>query len=176
MEEDFDQLENKQSFKKMILIIGGIVLVSGALTTYLLLKKAANKSYNSETPSSNTVASSTATTSIKPLYSADLATWKNYYWPGKINTHYPSDWKLQEVKNTDGFTIGLDIMPPTGLAEDTIFIGGDKVKCSSILKYSKNRCLKNKIQVPFYTSTKNPEVLSAFDIIYQNTILTDVVK
>lgn len=176
MEENFDQLENKQSFKKMMIIIGSIVLVSGALTAYLLLKKAANKSYNSETPSSNVVASSTAIAPVKPLYSADLATWKNYYWPGKINTHYPSDWKLAEVKNVDGFITGLDIISPTGIAEDTIFIAGDKVKCSSILKYPKNKCLKNKIQVPFYTSTKNPEVLSAFDLIYQNTILTDVVK
>jgi len=50
------------------------------------------------------------------------------------------------------------------------------LKCSDVLKYSKNNCLKNKIQVPFYTNSKNEEVLNAFDLIYQNSVLLEEEK
>ncbi len=169
--EDFEQLENKEEFRRMLFIIGGIVLVCVIVTAFLLFRKTSKVAVSPD--ASNTVASSTTSAKPKPLFSPDLSTWKNYYWPGKINTHYPSDWQLKEDTNKDGLIVGLEITPPTGIADDMIFIGGDSAKCSSVLKYSKNECLKNKIQVPFYTNSKNAEVSTALDLIFQNTILTE---
>ena len=174
--EDFDQLENKKDFRKMILIIGGIILLALAVTALLLFVRGSKESFNSKLPNTNTPVSSTTSGAVQPLFSKDITTWKSYYWPGKINTHYPSNWQLGEEMNKDGLVAGLKITPPTGNTDDQIFIGGTSANCSDILKYAKSKCLKNKIQVPFYTNSKNPEVLNAFDLILQNTILTEVEK
>jgi len=173
--EDFDQLENKRDFRKMILVIVGVVVVAGAITTFLLFKKGSKNTFDSDTQDPN-VLNSELETKEKSLFSKDITTWKNYYWPGKINTHYPSDWQLVEDINNDGLVVGLKITPLASNVEDVIFIGGDSIKCSDISKYSKNECLKNKIQIPFYTNSKNEDVLSAFDLIFQNTVLTEEEK
>lgn len=171
--EDFDQLENRRILIKNISIISAIVLVCIGLVAFIMFQQVPK---NVSNPTSvNSSATTTPNVATKPLFSRDLATWNNYYWPGEINTHYPGDWKLKEDKNSNGIITGLEIIPPTNATEDTIFIGGTSVKCSntSILQYSANKCLKSSSQqIPFYTNSKNPEVLSAFDFIFQNTILT----
>ena len=148
--EDFDQSENKRDFGKMILIIGGVVLLAAVVSAFLLLKKGSKDTFNPEVQNPNTLVSPTIPSTEKPIFPKDITTWSDYYWPGKINTHYPSDWQLTEETNKDGLVVGMKITPPTGNADDVIFIGGASVKCSNVLKYSKNKCLKNKIQVPFY--------------------------
>ena len=170
--DEFDQVENKKDFRKIIFIIIGVVVVAGGVTAFLLLKNGTKDTFNSDTENSN-IPNSQTLIKEKPLFSQDTKTWTNYYWPGKINTHYPSDWLAQEKMANDASVVGLSIIPPTGNAGDTIFIGGASVKCSDILKYSKNNCLKNKIQIPFYTNSKNEEVLNAFDLIYQNSVLLE---
>jgi len=174
--EDFDQLENKKAFRKMVLIIGGIILLAVATTAFLLFRKGSKETFDSETSNPGTLALPASSGGEKPIFSGDIATWENYYWPGKVNTHYPSNWQFEEEIADNGLVVGLKITPPTDNAEDIIFIGGASAKCSDVLKYSKNECLKNKIQVPFYTDSKNQEVLSAFDLIFQNSILTEEEK
>jgi hypothetical protein len=171
-----DQLENKKDFRRMIFIIIGIVVLAGATTAFLLLRKGSKESFNQEGATQNALNSQTASTAEKALFSKDIATWTNYYWPGKVNTHYPSNWQVREKINKDGLIVGLEMVPPTGNAEDTIFIGGDSIKCSDAFKYLKSRCLKDGIQVPFYTNSKNQEVLAAFDLIFQNTIVNEIEK
>jgi hypothetical protein len=167
--DEFDEIESKNNFRKMIFLIGGIIILAGVTTAFLIIKKGPK----GVAPEEATVNSVLPTTETKPLFSSDISTWKNYYWPGKINTHYPSDWQFKEEVGKDGLVAGLEIVPPTNNVEDTIFIGGDAIKCADALKYSKNNCLKDKVQVPFYSNTKNQEVLNAFDLIFQNTILTE---
>ena len=169
--DDFDELENKKNFKKMVFLIGGIVILAGVTTAFLIFKKGTNDTVKSDTQNSGI--SVLPTTENEPLFSNDVSTWKNYYWAGKINTHYPSDWQLKEVIGSDGLVAGVEITPSTNNNEDLIFVGGNSVKCADVLKYSKNYCLKNKIQVPFYSNSKNQEVLSAFDLILQNSILIE---
>jgi len=176
--EDFNQLENKKDFRKMIWLIGGIIILALAVTACLLFTRGSKQSFDSKLQNHNTIAAAPTSDSntTPPLFSKDISTWKSYYWPQKINTHYPSNWKLEEEMNNSGLISGLKIIPPTGILDDTIFIGGNSVRCSQILKYAENKCLKNKIQVPFYTNSRNPDVLSAFDLILQNTILTEEEK
>ena len=159
----------------MFLIIGGIVLAAVVVTLFILFARGSKETFNPalSNPSLNP---SPATGAANPLFSTDLSTWKSYYWPQKINTHYPSNWQLSEETNKAGQVAGLKITPPTSNPDDTIFVGGASVKCSNLSKYSKSKCLKDKIQIPFYTNSKNQDVLSAFDLILQNTILTEVVK
>ncbi len=179
--DNFDELENRRTLIKNISIIGGIVLVSAGLVVFILFQKNPKSASSPDTSNLNTTVSpipaSNPSTVAKPLYSSDLTTWTNYGWPGKINTHYPGDWQLQEDKNSNGIITALEIIPPTNNPTDTIFIGGVSVKCSNskILQYSRNKCLKNATtQVPFHTNSQNAEVLSAFDTIFQNSILTTV--
>jgi hypothetical protein len=169
--ENFDQEENKRAFKRMLLVIGIVVVVAGAITAFVLLKKDSKETFNADQVNSNLAENQAP----KTLYSADTSTWKSYNWSGKINTHYPSDWTLKEKVNTTGAVSGLEIVPPTENVADTIYIGGD-MKCSGITKYAKNKCLKNAIQVSFYTDSQNTEVQSAFDLILENTILVDIEK
>jgi len=172
--DEFDQVENKKDFRKIIFIIVGVIVVAGGVTAFLLFRKGSKDNFNSDTQNKST--QSVQNNKEKQLLSQDLKTWKNYFWPGKINTHYPSDWIFRENIGKDGLVAGINIVPSTGNAEDTIFIGGELLKCSDVLKYSKNNCLKNKIQVPFYTNSKNEEVLNAFDLIYQNSVLLEEEK
>lgn len=174
--ENFNQLENKKAFRKMILIIGGIILLAVITTVFLLFRKGSKETFDSEISNPGALVSPTASGGEKPLFSEDIATWKNYHWSGKLNTHYPSDWQFKEEIADNGLVVGLNIIPLTDSIEDVIFIGGVSAKCSDVLKYSKNECLKNKIQVPFYTNSKNQEVLAAFDLIFQNSILTEEEK
>lgn len=171
--ENFDQEENKRAFKRMIIVIGSVVLVAVAVTAFLIFRKESKETFDADKINSDLIAQETGP---KELFSKDTSTWKNYYWSGKINTHYPSDWELKEKIAENGIISGLEIIPNTGNIEDTIYVGGDAVKCSGIAKYAKNKCLKNTIQVPFYTNSQNPEVQSAFDLIIQNTILVDIEK
>jgi|GEM_PF-2340846 len=173
---EFDPKENRKDFKKMIFIIVGILVFAVAVTAFLLIRKGSKENFDLVKPNSESLTTSQIPDEKKSLYSSDISTWKNYNWSGKVNTHFPSNWKIQEDINNVGLITGLEIIPPTENTEDTIFIGGDSVKCSNISKYTESKCLKNKIQVPFYTNSKNEEVLSAFNLIYQNTILTDEEK
>ncbi|MFZ2072647.1 MAG: hypothetical protein WA101_00255 [Minisyncoccia bacterium] len=173
--ENSDQIENKVAFRKMLWVIGGIVLLAGIATAILLFRNGSKETFNPQVLNTNTSALQTSL-SEKPLFSEDVTTWANYYWPGKINTHYPNNWLLKEEITENGLVVGIKMIPATGNAEDTIFIGGSLIKCSDILKYSKNQCLKNKIQIPFYTNSTNQEVLNAFDLIFQNTVLTEIEK
>ncbi|MBU0612178.1 hypothetical protein KKA39_01965 [Patescibacteria group bacterium] len=170
-----DQLENKTAFRKMVLIIGGVVILAAVTTAFLIFRNGSKETFNPETSSQDALNSPTASEE-KALFSEDITTWENYYWPGKINTHYPGDWQFAEEISKDGIISGLKIIPPTGDTKDIIFIGGDSVKCSDALKYAKSRCLKNNVQIPFYTSSENQEVLTAFDLIFQNTILNEIEK
>lgn len=170
-----DQSENKTAFRKMILIIVGVVVLAALTTAFLIFRKGSKETFNPEASNQGAL-NSPATSVEKPLFSKDITTWENYYWPGKINTHYPSNWQFVEEVNDDGVISGLKITPPTGNVDDAIFIGGDSLKCSDVLKYPKSRCLKDKVQIPFYTNSKNQEVLTAFDLIFQNTILNEIEK
>jgi hypothetical protein len=172
---NFDQLENKKDFKKAVLIISGIIILAVIVAIVLVLRKGSKETFNSSTLNSNTPTSPVASNGGS-IFSENIASWTSYYWPGKINTHYPSNWQLEEEKNNSGSIMGLKIVPPTGNSDDTIFIGGASVKCSTVLKYPKSACLRDKIQVPFYTNSQNQDVLAAFDLIFQNTILTEEQK
>jgi hypothetical protein len=172
---EFNPKENKEDFRKMMFIIGGVILVAGLATAFIVLRKDSKQTFNLNKPV-NLDNEVSPTAEVKPIFSQDITTWKNYNWSGKINTHYPKNWQLKEVMNGTGVIIGLEIIPSTGNTDDTIFIGGDLVKCSTTTKYIKSSCLKNNIQMPFYTNSKNTEVLNAFDLIFQNSILTDEEK
>jgi len=86
--------------------------------------------------------------------------------------------ELEEAtgNKTKGEIVGLKLVPPTGDPKDEIIIGGRFVSCADAKKYSQNKCLKNKIQVPFYTDSQNTDILSAFDLIFQNALLVESLK
>ncbi len=172
--EDLEQIENKRAFKRMLIIISIVVVVAIATTIFFVLKKEKKETFEQKQDSVSN--SQNSQENNKALYSSDVSTWKNYYWSGKINTHYPNDWELKEKISSSGAVNGIEIIPPTGNLEDVIFVGGEKVTCTSVAKYEKNKCLRNLIEVPFYTNSKNQDVLSVFDLIIQNTILTDIEK
>lgn len=167
--ETFDQAENKKDFKKIIWIVVGVAVLAGFTVLFIFLGRGSKETVTvSEITSSELLG--TGTEEEKPIFSPNVASWLNYFWPERINTKYPGNWQFEELK-TDGDITGLRITPPTGDPDDAIYIGG--ATCAQALKYSSNKCLRNKIQVPFYTDSQNEEVLAAFDLIFQNTILTE---
>lgn len=172
--ETFDQVENKRDFKKIIWIVVGVALLAGLTVLFIFLGRGSKETIKvGEVSPSDLVSPGTTTEPEKrPLFSPDVLSWGNYYWPEKVNTKYPSNWRLEEVKSGNQVT-GLKITPPTGNPVDAIFIGGQNATCANVSTYSTNKCLRNNIQVPFYTASQNEEVLAAFDLIFQNTILTE---
>ena len=190
--ESFDDLDNKRDFKK-IFIIGGSILLLAVLVTVLLLNRKGNKEVvNVGNNLGNGLSVSTnGITGETPIFSPEVLSWNNYFWPEKLNLKYPSNWELieMEYKNvqqteleeatgnkTKGEIVGLKLVPPTGDPKDEIIIGGRFVSCADAKKYSQNKCLKNKIQVPFYTDSQNTDILSAFDLIFQNALLVESLK
>ena len=190
--ESFDDLDNKRDFKK-IFIIGGSILLLAIVVTILLLNRKGNKEVvevgnnlgNGLSVPTKGIAGET------PIFSPEVLSWNNYFWPEKLNLKYPSNWELieMEYKNvqqteleeatgnkTKGEIVGLKLVPPTGDPKDEIIIGGRFVSCADAKKYSQNKCLKNKIQVPFYTDSQNTDILSAFDLIFQNALLVESLK
>jgi hypothetical protein len=167
--EEIEQLENKRAFKRMLLVIGIVVVLAGAITAFVLLKKDSKETFNASEYNTE----QTGNAKDSKLYSSDTSTWKNYSWSGKVNMHYPDNWTLKEKLGNSGAIDSLEIIPPTDQASDVIFVGGT---CSGLDKYAKNKCMKNTIQVPFYTDSTNPEVQEAFDLILSNTILIDIEK
>ena len=193
--ENFNEEDNQRDFKKIFLIGGGILVLAIAGTAYLLYKNKSDSVLNkdkSNTPyTSSPTGSNLGSSSSTPVYSSDLATWNNYFWPEKMNVKYPSNWELIEMevktarqlevekstgKSTKGEVVGLKMIPPTGNPADAIFIGGTTETCTSVKKFTENKCLKNKIQVPFYTESTNPDVISAFNEIYKSTMLSEALK
>ena len=170
--QEFDVPENKRDFKKIIWIAGGIAVLAGLTVLFFFLGRGSKETVKVGEISPSDLVAPTAPVEEKPLFSSDVLSWRNYFWPEKINTKYPSDWQLLEIQTGNVIT-GLKVVPPTGNPADEIFIGGQSATCATALQYAKNYCLKNKIQVPFYTDSQNEEVLAAFDLIFQNTILTE---
>ena len=172
--EDLEQSENQRAFKRMFFIISIVVVIAIVTVIFFLLKKEKKEVFEQEQTS--VLNSQENSNENKTLYSADVTSWKNYNWSGKINTHYPSNWNLKEKISSTGVINGLEIIPPTDNVNDVIFVGGEKTTCSSVASYEKNKCLKDLIEVPFYTNSNNKDVLAAFDLIIQNTILTEFEK
>ncbi|KKQ35959.1 MAG: hypothetical protein US50_C0002G0019 [Candidatus Nomurabacteria bacterium GW2011_GWB1_37_5] len=186
--ENFNEIDNKNNIRKMITIIIGLVIVAIIIVIFYVANKNSKQTFNinEQIPSSGNT--SLDLQQKKDLYSKDISTWNNYFWPGKINTKYPSNWQIEELEYKSaaqleleqktgikkaGEIVGLKITPPTDNLNDVIFIGGRLVSCTDADQYAKNLCLKNRIQMPFYTASLNPDVLSALDLVYQNTILTE---
>jgi hypothetical protein len=167
--EELEQIENKKAFRKIIYVIIGVILIAIVTTAFFIFRTGHKETFS---VNENNL-SDTGKLGDKTLYSSDTSTWKNYYWSGKINTHYPDNWVLKEKLGNSGVVESLEIIPPTEQASDTIFVGGD---CSGLSKYAKSKCMSNLIQVPFYTDSQNKEVLAAFDLILSNTILIDIEK
>jgi len=168
--QEFDVPENKRDFKKIIWIAGGIAVLAGLTVLFFFLGRGSKETVKVGEISPSDLVAPTAPVEEKPLFSSDVLSWRNYFWPEKINTKYPGDWQLLEIQTGNVIT-GLKVVPPTGNPADEIFIGGKSATCATALQYAKNYCLKNKIQVPFYTDSQDEEVLAAFDLIFQNTIL-----
>lgn len=172
--ETFDPEENNKEFGKIFWITGGIVLIAASTALFLILGPGSKKIVN-EVPQSELIAPATSTEEQKLLSATDVASFQNYFWPGKVNTKYPAGWELSEILAGDEVA-GLKITPPTDNPADDIYIGGQSATCTSVLQYEKHYCLRNKIKVPFYTNSQNEKVLAAFNLILENTILTEESK
>jgi len=179
-------------YRLPILISAGVLIVAGIVIVVVTYGKDKKDTFDlGQTPSSILNESQTNGGGEAPIFSPDISSWNSYYWPEKVSTKYPSDWKLEEIEfksaaqeqaeeegdiELRGEIVGLKIIPATNNSSDEIFIGGRFITCADVKNYSTNRCLKNKISVPFYTNSQNEEVLKAFDLIFGNTLLIEESK
>jgi len=75
--DEFDQVENKKDFRKIIFIIVGVIVVAGGVTAFLLFRKGSKDNFNSDTQNKST--QSVQNNKEKQLLSQDIKTWKNYF-------------------------------------------------------------------------------------------------
>jgi len=164
--------KRKIDYRKVAFVAALVLIAAGATIVFFVSKKAKTEKF--ETGNLGNVSES-QTTEAPPLFSSDVSSWNNYFWRNKVNTKYPANWQIEELKKDDEI-VGLKIIPPTNNEEDNIFIGGEGMSCLLAKKYNQNKCLRDKIQIPFYTNSQNEEVRSAFDLIFNNTIITEESK